>query len=94
MNTNAIEPAERRKAYFLTMMGASTYKLLSSLIAPAKPAKKSYDEIVSAWKKHYCPKTIVIVQCFKFNSRVRQPEESISVYMSELLALAAPSSPN
>ena len=54
-NVNAIEPAERRKAYFLTMMGAFTYKLLISLIAPAKPAEKSYDEIVSALKKHYCP---------------------------------------
>ncbi len=52
------------------MMGASTYKLLSSLIVPAKPAEKSYDQIVSALKKYYCPKTIVIVQHFKFNSWV------------------------
>ena len=46
-------------------MGAPTYKLLSSLIAPAKPAEKSYDQIVEALKKHYCLKTVAIVQRFK-----------------------------
>ena len=49
-------------------MGAPTYKLLSCLIAPAKTAEKSYDQIVEAQKKHYCPKTVAIVQRFKFNS--------------------------
>jgi len=38
-------------------------------------------------KKHYFPKTIDIVQRFKFTSQVRQPGESISVYMLVLQAL-------
>ena len=76
-DANAIQPAERKKACFLTLMGAPTYKLLSSLIAPAKPAEKSYDQIVEALKKHYCPKAVAIMQRFEFNSQMWQPGESI-----------------
>ena len=39
-------------------------------------------------KQHYCPKTAVVVQRFKFNSRVHQTRESIIVYVAELRRLA------
>ena len=76
---NAIESADRRKASFLTLIGAPAYKLLGSLIAPDKPADKTYNDLVAVIKQHYCPKTAVVVQRFKFNSRVRQTGESVAV---------------
>jgi len=36
---------ERKVAVLLSVMGAKTYNLLRSLIAPAKPADKTFTEI-------------------------------------------------
>ena len=66
------------------LVGAPAYKLLGSLIAPDKPADKTYNDLVAVMKQHYCPKTAVVVQRFKFNSRVHQTRESIIVYVAEL----------
>ena len=38
--------------------------------------------------KHFCPPPSEIVQRFKFNSRVRQPGESVATYIAELRALS------
>ena len=85
---NTIESTVRRKTCFLTLIGAPAYKLLGSLIAPDKPADKTYNDLVAVMKQHYCPKTIAVVQRFKFNSRVRQTGESVAVYVAELRRLA------
>ena len=70
------------------MVGPSTYKLLCNLITPQKPGELSYDELVqSVWKNHN-PTPSEIVQRFKFNSRVRQPGESVATFLAELRALA------
>ena len=75
-------------ACFLTLIGAPAYKLLGSLIAPDKPADKTYNDLIAVMKRHYCPKTAVVVQRFKFNSHVRQTGESIAVHVTELRRLA------
>ena len=48
--------ADRRKACFLTLIGALVYKLLGSLIALDKPADKTYNDLVAVMKQHYCAK--------------------------------------
>ena len=70
------------------MVGPSTYKLLCNLITPQKPGELSYDELVQSVRKNHNPTPSEIVQRFKFNSRVRQPGESVATFLAELRALA------
>ena len=69
-------------------MGEKAYKLMCSLISPAKPNHKSFGQLVKAMRGHLCPPPSEIVQRHKFNSRIRQDGESVAVYVSELKALA------
>ena len=43
---NGITEEPKKRAIFLSVIGASNYKLLSSLVAPAKPGEKEYTELV------------------------------------------------
>ena len=69
-------------------MGEKAYKLMCSLISPAKPNNKSFGQLVKAMRGHLCPLPSEIVQRYKFNSRIWQDGESVAVYVSELRALA------
>lgn len=85
-----------RLGHFLTANGitdgdkkrAKGYKLLGSLIAPAKPGDKTYEELVEIMTQHYNPPPSEIVQRYKFHTRQRQPVETIAKYASELRLLA------
>jgi len=50
--------------YFLTVIGPGPYKLLRSLISPAKPTYKTYDELVKKLTEHYSPTLSEVMQCF------------------------------
>ena len=43
---NEVTTNAKKKAIFLIVVGASTYKLLQGLVAPDKPGDKSYEELV------------------------------------------------
>ena len=73
---------------FLSIIGPTTYKLLSSLIAPDKPGGKSYEDLVKVLKEHHNPIPSEIVQRYKFHTRIRKPEESTTQFVAELRALA------
>ena len=45
----------KRRATFLLVIGPAPYKLLRSLLAPAKPKEKKYDEVVAKLTEHYSP---------------------------------------
>ena len=85
---NDVTDAGKKRAIFLSVVGPKTYKLLSSLISPATPGEKDFGELVGVLKKHYSPQPSVIVQRYKFNSRFRQPGESVAAYVAELRAIA------
>ena len=51
---------------------------------PDKPTEKSYKDIVALVKTHFSPKPSVIVQLYRFNSRVRQPGETVATYVADL----------
>ena len=40
----------------LSSIGATTYEILSDLLAPTKPGEKSFDEISTALCSHFEPK--------------------------------------
>jgi len=59
--------ANKRRSVFLAVIGPGPYKLLRSLLAPEKPAEKTFDELVSVLTKHYSPPPSEIVQRFRFH---------------------------
>ena len=79
---------ETKVAVLINIVGTETYGLVCNLIAPAKPASKSYDELVSAIKDHLKPKPLVIAERFKFHRRNQGKGEGIAKYMAELRKLA------
>ena len=85
---NEIVTPDKKRAIFLTVIGPTAYKLLRNLVAPAKPGEKSYSDLVAAMKQHHSPIPSEIVQQFTFNSRFRQPGESVSTFVCELRSLA------
>ena len=57
------------KSLFLVYVGAKTYKLIRSLVAPEDPKDKSYEALAKLAQEHFMPKPSAIVQRFKFNTR-------------------------
>ena len=85
---NKITEGDTNRAILISTMGEKAYKLMRSLISPAKPNDRSFGQLVEAMRGLLCPPPSEIVQCHKFNSRIRQDGESVAVYVSELKALA------
>ena len=77
---NGIDDADRQRAILLSVIGAHTYRTLRSLVVPLKPKDKSVDEILQTLTEHFDPKPSVIVQQFRFNSRLCQECESIAKF--------------
>ena len=48
--------AERKRAIFLTEVGAEVYSTLSNLLAPTKPKDTPFVDIVRVLENHYNPK--------------------------------------
>ena len=84
---NEVVSADKQWAILLTCCGLDTYQLIKSLLAPAKPTDKSFQELVQLVKDHHEPKPSVIVQRYHFNSRVQKQGETVAVYVAELRQL-------
>ena len=66
------------------MIGAKTYAVLMSLVAPAQPKDKSFGELKTLLKAHYDPKPLVIAERFLFYRRDQTADESVSEFLVEL----------
>ncbi|KAL5460041.1 hypothetical protein EMCRGX_G033456 [Ephydatia muelleri] len=80
---------EKKVAILLSVIGAKTYAVLRSLVAPDQPKDKSFAELKALLKAHYDPKPLVIAERFRFYRRDQTAEESISEFLVELRRLAA-----
>ncbi|KAL1474033.1 hypothetical protein MTO96_038291 [Rhipicephalus appendiculatus] len=59
--TTVNEIAEAKKLHlFLGAIGEEAYVTLRSLLLPKTPSTSSYEEVVSALKKHYSPRRSVV----------------------------------
>ena len=85
---NGITNGAKKRAVFLSVIGAINYKLLSSLVAPAKPGEKEYSYLVDKLAEHFTPAPSKIVECFKFHTRFRKPGESVAAFVLELRSIA------
>ena len=77
----------KKKAILLSSVGSETYSLVRKLCAPVKPAAKTFAELCQLLKDHQNPKPSVIMQRFRFNTRVRKQGETIAAYVAELRKL-------
>ena len=59
-----------------------------TLLAPEKPATKSYAELVEVLKVHLKPKRLIITERFHFHQRVQEEGETVATYMAALRRLA------
>ena len=76
---NRISDESQRKAISLSSGGITTYKLFKGLTALSKPSEKSFDELKQLMLHHQNPCPNMIAERFKFNSRVRNVNESVSM---------------
>ena len=75
---------DKQKAILLSGCGVATYRLIKNLTAPAKPTDRSFTELVELVGDHYSLIPSVIVERFRFNTRIRQPGESVATFITEL----------
>lgn len=78
----------RKRAIFLTEIGAEVYSTLSNLLLPAKPKDTPFADIVTALERHYNPAPLEIAESFHFGTRHQKPDESISDYIVALKKLS------
>ena len=52
---NEITDPDKRRSIFLVCMGAKTYKLVRSLVAPEDPKDKSYEDLAKLLQDHFMP---------------------------------------
>ena len=78
----------KRVSVLLSSIGATTYAVLSDLLAPAKPATKTLNEISTALSNHFEPKRSVITEQFHFHKRDQAAGETVSNFDAALRKLA------
>ena len=81
-------PGDKRVPILLSSIGASTYSLLSDLLAPETPSDKSLAEISAALRKHFEPKRAVIAERYHFYKRDQSVGENITDFNAVLRKLA------
>ena len=60
-DTNGIKD-DKKVAVLLTVIGSTTYALLSSLLAPVKPGDKPFAVLSETLLRHFDPKPLVIAE--------------------------------
>ena len=61
---------------------------MKDVLAPEAPTAVSFDDIVAKMTTHCQPPPSEIMQRYRFNTRVRRPHETVSVYLAQLKQLA------
>ena len=76
---NDIVEGEKQSAILLNAVGASTYRLVRSLVSPSKVTDT---ELVEKAQVHFNPKPSAIVKRYEFNTRCQGPDEAITSYVA------------
>ena len=77
-----ITEVNKKWATLLSVCGAATYKVIRSTVPPQKPNELEYSALVKKIQEHFVPKLSIIIERFKFNTRVRQQGESVVTYVA------------
>ena len=79
---------DKKVPVLLSVIGAKTYSLLQSLVTPAAPKAKSFNDIREALMAHFEPKPVRAAERYYFRRRVQSSGESIAEYVAELCKLS------
>ena len=74
----------KRRAVFISQLGAEAYSTLRNLVAPNKPTDKTYEELAKLMTDHYCPASSEAVIRYQFHERKQTAGESIAEYVAQL----------
>ena len=85
---NDITDSTKQRSVLISSMGAKAYKVLRNLVAPNKPTDVSFKNLVKTMTTHFCPPPSEIAQRFRFNTRVRESDETVAAYVAELRSLS------
>ena len=88
VGVNGIDNADKKRAVLLSSCGSAVYQVICNLVAPDKPADKSFSELVKLVRDHYCPPPSVTVQRYNFNLRTQKEGETVSQFVAELRRLS------
>lgn len=88
LTANDVRRADKQHAILLSSVGASTYQLSKSLLAPEKPGNHSLEEMVKVMQNQFQPPPSESVQHYTFNTHSHKQGGSISIYVAELRRLA------
>ena len=81
---NDVNDDNKKRSILLSGCGSSTFKLFCNLKPEAELNTTTFDNLVELVKDYYEPKPSQIVQRYKFNTRMRAPQESIVTYVTAL----------
>lgn len=81
-------PESKKTPALLSLMGSKTYTLLRNLMAPEKPATKTFTQIVKTLQDHLSPEPLLIAERFRFHKRAQYENENIATFVAELRKLA------
>ncbi|XP_046868537.1 uncharacterized protein K02A2.6-like [Drosophila willistoni] len=85
---NDVKDEGRKKASFLTLVGAPVYDLLTSLAFPNQVSTLPLDQIEKILTDHLCPRPSEIAAFYHFHKRDQHPDETVGNYLAALRALA------
>lgn len=77
----------KKAPILLSAIGCSGYELFKKLCAPDLPSTKTFDELCQIMTDYKHPTPSRIVSRYKFNTRNREEDESIAMYIAELRKL-------
>lgn len=77
-------PTEKQVPVCLSVVGGTTYELLTNLLAYKNPNNKSIKDIATVLKAHCEPKQLMIAERFHFYRQNQAHAESVAVYVAEL----------
>ena len=78
---------ERLELYFDVNAVAAEKKVLRNLLAPNRPQDKEFADVVTTLKDHYGPKSLVIVERFRFYKCNQFSTETIAEFLADLCRL-------
>ena len=81
---NNILAADKQRGILLNAVGAPTYRLIRTVVSPAKVTELSFTELVEKAQGHFNPRPLFIVKQFEFNTHCQGPHETIATYIAQL----------
>ena len=80
---------KKRKAVFLSSMGAESYRVVKDLCYPDDPESHTYAQLTAHLKSFYAPKKLSVAERYKFHTTVQQSGQTISEYSAHLKKIAS-----